>query len=90
VTFPRVILSTHAARQLSRRAIPEALAIAVAATPDQILVVRAGRQIRQSIISFSPGGRRYLVRAIVDVLGDDIRVVTVYRTSRVAKYWRHA
>ena len=59
-------------------------------SPHQILAVRPGRQIRQSIVSSSPDGRRYLVRVIVDVHGGDIRIVTVYRTSRLAKYWRDA
>lgn len=90
VSSPRVIMSPHAARQLARRGIPEALAVQVASAPTQVLVVRPGRQIRQSVVSFLPGGRRYLLRAIVDVRGDDIRIVTVYRTSRVPKYWRDA
>jgi hypothetical protein len=84
----RVIMSAHAAKQLVRRGIPEGLAIEVASAPTQLFVVRPGRQVRQSIVTVSPGGRRYLLRVIVDVRGDDIRVVTVYRTSRVAKYWR--
>jgi hypothetical protein len=90
VSFPRVIVSPHAARQLARRGIPEGLAIQVALAPGQVVVVRPGRQIRQSIVSFSPSGSRYLVRVIVDVHGEDIRILTVFRTSRVAKYWRDA
>jgi hypothetical protein len=33
-------------------------------------------------------GKRYLVRAFVDVDRSPAEVVTVYRTSRIAKYWR--
>ncbi len=33
-------------------------------------------------------GRTYLVRVIADLAGQDIQVVTVYRTSKVSKYWR--
>ena len=87
---PRVVVSSHAASQLIRRGIPKTLAIRIASAPQQVLAVRLGREVRQSIVVFSPGGRRYLVRAIVDVHGDDIGIVTVYRTSRVAKYWRRA
>jgi len=32
--------------------------------------------------------RIYLIRAFVDVNRDPAEVVTVYRTSRIAKYWR--
>jgi hypothetical protein len=90
VAVPRVILSPHAARQLRRRGIPELLAIQVASAPDQILVMQPGRQVRQSIVRFPSTNRPYLLRVIVDVQGDDIRLVTVYRTSRVARYWRDA
>jgi hypothetical protein len=33
-------------------------------------------------------GKVYLVRVIVDVDRQPAEVVTVYRTSRIAKYWR--
>ena len=36
------------------------------------------------------GGWRYLVRVIVDVDRDMPEVVTVYRTSKIEKYWRAA
>lgn len=88
MTSPRVVVSSHAESQLARRGIPETLAIRIASGPQQVVAVRPGREVRQSIVVSSPGGRRYLVRAIVDVHGDDIRIVTVYRTSRIAKYWR--
>lgn len=36
----------------------------------------------------SLSSREYLVRVVVDVNCQPAEVVTVYRTSRVAKYWR--
>jgi len=33
------------------------------------------------------GDRRYLVRVIVDTDESPPRVVTAYRTSKIAKYW---
>lgn len=62
--------------------------IQVASGPEQALAVRPGREIRQSRVTMGPDGLAYLVRVIVDHVGQDIQVVTVYRTSRVAKYWR--
>ena len=41
----------------------------------------------QSQLDFG-GGRIFLVRAIVRVDIDPAVVVTVYRTSEIAKYWR--
>jgi hypothetical protein len=33
-------------------------------------------------------GRLYLVRVVVDDAVDPVRIVTVYRTCKVEKYWR--
>jgi len=33
-------------------------------------------------------GKMYLLRAIVDETGSPVKVVTVYRTTRIGKYWR--
>lgn len=37
---------------------------------------------------FPPEGKTYLVRAIVDLIGEELVVVTAYRTSKIEKYWR--
>ena len=41
----------------------------------------------QSRIEFGEG-KVYLVRAIVDDTVDPPMVITVYRTSKIGKYWR--
>lgn len=78
----RVVLTTHALSQARRRGISEALVRQVATAPAQIMPVRSGREVRQS--RFGTG----LVRVVVDRCPDDIVVVTVYRTTKLAKYWR--
>ena len=80
-------LSDHARRQAARRGIAESIVLDVAADPEQTLVVRAGREVRQSRVLLADGGSR-LVRVVVDVVGDDTKVVTVYRTDQVARYCR--
>jgi len=35
-----------------------------------------------------PGGKLHLIRVVVDLAEDGDTVVTVYRTSKVRKYWR--
>jgi len=55
--------------------------------PQQVVPERQGRKAYQSQLRF-PDGRPFLLRAIVN---DDVEppvVVTVYRTSRISKYWR--
>jgi hypothetical protein len=54
----------------------------------EIVRLRPGREVRQSRHEFSSDKAIYLVRVIVDVTPGLVTVVTVYRTSKVAKYWR--
>jgi hypothetical protein len=58
----------------------------VLAAPEQRHEVGPGRDVFQSRIAAA--GKTYLVRVFVDVDRNPAEVVTVYQTSRVAKYWR--
>jgi hypothetical protein len=53
--------------------------------PQQVVETYGGRKAYQSQIDF--GGKRYLIRVIVSAT-DPVEVVTVYKTSRLQKYWR--
>jgi hypothetical protein len=55
--------------------------------PQQVLPERGGKKAYQSQLDFS-GGKIFLLRAIVDETVDPAMVVTVYRTSKISKYWR--
>ena len=46
------------------------------------------RVVRQGRTGPDPTGRTWLVRVVVETGGDDEVVVTAYRTSKIAKYWR--
>jgi hypothetical protein len=54
--------------------------------PGQQLDVRPGRVVLQSMLQES--GKQFLLRVFVDVDRRPAEVVTAYRTSKVAKYWR--
>jgi len=60
----------------------------VATTPEQRLPVRLQREIRQSRAIEPASGKLHLIRVVVDLAEDGDTVVTVYRTSKVRKYWR--
>ena len=83
----RFRLSEHARAQLAERRIPTDAVVQVLDDPEQIVPEHGGRRAYQSRISFGRG-RILLVRAIVDESVEPPAVVTVYRTSRIAKYWR--
>ena len=84
--YEEAILSDHAAAQIIRRGIPEPLLHSVLRNPEQVAEVRPGRVVLQSVVTM--GDQRYLVRVFVDVDRSPPEVVTVYRTSKVERYWR--
>jgi hypothetical protein len=79
-------ITEHAAFEMQRRGIDESLVRCVLAAPEQRHAVRSGRDVLQSRIAVA--GKTYLLRLFVDVDCSPAEVVTVYLTSRVAKYWR--
>jgi hypothetical protein len=80
-------LTDHAQQEMNRRKITESDTASVLRQPEQMEVVRPGRSIYQSRIRGAQA-KLYLLRVIVDVDREPPAVVTVYRTSKIAKYWR--
>ena len=79
------VVSTHARYELGRRGIDPELLDNLLVDPEQIVKAYGGRKAYQ--LKFEEGGRTYLLRAIVSA-GEPPTVITVYRTSRIDKYWR--
>ncbi|GBC84531.1 hypothetical protein HRbin11_00962 [bacterium HR11] len=73
---------------MRRRGLRPALVRRVLTVPEQVIELRPGRAVFQSRVR--SGGRVYLVRVVVDVDRRPAEVVTVYRTSKVAKYWKES
>jgi hypothetical protein len=79
--------SRHALEEMRRRGISEALVERVLNSPDQqVSQERDGIVARQAIVEF-PDGRSFLLRLFVNP-AEPATVVTVYRTSKIGKYWR--
>ena len=79
-------ITDHAALEMRRRGISEETVRHVLTKPEQRFSVRSGRDVLQSQVRF--GDRLYLVRIFVDLAWRLDEVVTVYRTSNIARYWR--
>lgn len=71
---------------MQRRGIGREVVLQVKSGPEQTIDVRPGRVVMQS--RTTQEGRVYLVRVFVDMDQHPAEVVTVYRTSKVSKYWR--
>lgn len=82
----RFNLSRHAKYEMRRRSIPSDLLQSVLETPQQIVPQAGNKRVYQSQLDFG-GGRIFLLRAVVDDSSDPATVITVYRTSKIAKYW---
>lgn len=81
--------SRHAEEEMKRRQIPQQIADQVLTAPEQELNQADGRKIYQSRIEMLPG-KTYLIRIFIDPIEDPAVVVTVYRTSKIEKYWRNS
>jgi hypothetical protein len=81
------VVTSHAAGEMERRGIDVELVRTVLREPEQRLAFRPGREVLQS--KALVGGRMYLIRVFVDVDRSPAEVVTVYRTSKISKYWRN-
>lgn len=68
--------TNHALMEASRRGIAMQDVDLVLLLPGQILAVRPGRQVWQSVLTSG-----YLLRVFVDIDRQPCEIVTVYRTS---------
>ena len=80
-------ISQHASEEMQRRAIPLTLLETVLQNPQQVVPEYGGKKAYQSQIDFGEG-KIFLLRAIVDDKVEPAIVITVYRTSKISKYWR--
>jgi hypothetical protein len=71
---------------MTRRQIPREWVNALLASPEQKIKQPNGTEIQQSRFR-AEDGKSYLVRAVVTTAKSPAVVVTVYRTSKIEKYW---
>lgn len=81
-------MSEHARFEMERRGISEEEVSSVLRVPEQRDVQRPGRCVYQARVPGPEAEKTYLLRVFVDIDRDPAEVVSAYRTSKVAKYWR--
>jgi len=79
-------LSSHVQQEMERRGIPLAVVESVLAAPAQKVPEHGNVLCYQSKIEINQ--KLYLVRVMVNETATPPKVVTVYRTSKINKYWR--
>ncbi len=83
----KYVITAHAAFEMARRGISEEMVNDVMIEPEQRLMVRTGRAVLQSRLARGGTQKAALVRVFVDIDRAPAEVVTVYTTSKIAKYW---
>ena len=78
----------HALQEMARRQITQENVRTVLAKPEQMEMVREGRAVYQSRLEMGNPPKTYLLRVFVDIEPAPQFVVTIYRTSKIEKYWR--
>jgi hypothetical protein len=84
----RYHLTNHAQIEMVRRQISDADVDRVLSSPEQAMSVRPGRVVYQFRLEMGNPPAIYLLRIFIDIDHDPAEVVTVYRTSKIGKYWR--
>jgi len=78
--------SKHALREMARRGISRDIVEGVLAAPAQKAPEHGAIVCYQSVVEIDR--KPYLVRVMVNETTAPPTVVTVYRTSKIEKYWR--
>ena len=80
-----VVLLPHARAQIRERRLDESDVFLALREPDQV-VPSGSRMVAQKVITIRD--KQYLLRVVVEAGENTTTVVTVYATSRIAKYRR--
>ena len=81
-------ISNHAREQMTERGISEDMVLDIIASPQQTIAEGDDKMIYQSIKYFEADKRNFLVRVFVNIIKQPNLVITVYRTSKIEKYWK--
>ena len=79
------IFSNHAIEQIKRRGLNKEKIEDILLHPDQVIETE-GQKIFQSIVPFIPEGN-YLIRVFVNTEKEPNLIITVYKTSKISKYY---
>lgn len=82
-------ISNHAREQMRERGISEEMVLEIISFPQQAIRQGPEKLIYQSIKYFEEEKRNFLVRVFVNIIKQPNLVITVYRTSKIEKYWQN-
>jgi hypothetical protein len=84
----QIIFSDHAVFEMKRRQIDRKEVEHTIKHPGQTIAGKKNRTIVQGMYHDRKYNKQMLIRIIGEELDDMFHVITVYRTSKIEKYWR--
>ena len=84
----RIVFHPHAEGGLRQRQIARELVNQVALEPQQRVEGYLGRRIHQSKFFDPILSKEMLLRIVVEATEGQLLIMTVYKTSRIEKYWQ--
>ena len=81
-------ISKHAREQMEERGISEGTVKEIMENPGQTIPEDEDKLIYQSVKEFKSEQKSYLVRVFVNIVKIPWLVITVYKTSKIKKYWK--
>ena len=76
----------HAKYKLNFREITMDQIMACLKNPEQVVPAKYGRFAYQSKLPLN--GKMHIIRIIVEKKRDCLKVITIYKTSKIKKYWK--
>ena len=84
----RIVLSDHAIFEMKRRQIDQKEVERLIRHPGQVTDGKNNRTVIQGTYHDRKYNKQMLLIIIGEELDDTFHVITVYRTSKIEKYWR--
>ena len=79
--------TNHARAQMAARDISEAEVLEVLNNSQQTITMGSVRKVLQNRYFDSDQMKDMILRVVVESSDDNVTIVSVYRTSRISKYW---
>lgn len=82
-----IIITKHARFEAQRRQIDLESVMQAIQNPQQKVLSRKNRIVYQDKYYDTIAGKEMLLRVIAEQSGDTLKVISVYKTSKIDKYW---
>jgi hypothetical protein len=84
----KIIFSEHVLFEMERRKLDRKEIEHIIQFPDQEILAKKGRVVRQGLFLDKNENKKMILRVIGEKLEDSFYVITAYKSSNLKKYWK--